>query len=289
MVIRIFVSFLIFFLVYASLVQFILEPKPHNSPWFLEYKKAESFIVDSVKYKAVIVGSSLSARLNENTISEDCFNLSLAGMGSLQGLKLIKKRKYVPSLIIIEINRVHAEDNPGYMDMLDNKLVVWFKRKFNIFRSDFKPSNYFGFFLKSISDKIKHIYASDAYLLKSENSKTRQVKQIHNNKGFKKVPYNLSVLEQEKISKSLKEIHESVVYFNEMGVQVAFVEMPSYNRADLIKIRMGINKIVAQERSKLIYPKKEMKFKTTDGFHLSDSSSEAYSIYINRELKEMMK
>jgi len=67
------------------------------------YSFAQDFMYEN-KANNIIVGSSMAARMNNDFLPKDFYNLSFSGGSVLTGLEIIKKSGFLPSRIYIENN-----------------------------------------------------------------------------------------------------------------------------------------------------------------------------------------
>src|SRR5579862_1872882 len=103
--------------------------------------KAEEYLCSSNQPCQVIVGSSLSARLNPSVLGKDCFNLALNGGSALTGLELLVRSGARPRLVLVEINNLDREVDRAFVDDEISPVFSLLRRHFSIFREENRPAD----------------------------------------------------------------------------------------------------------------------------------------------------
>src|SRR6516225_1075678 len=68
------------------------------------YIRAQSYIYDHSDAQVVIVGSSLSFRLNTGLLPSRVFNLSFGGLSALEGMNIVMRVNTLPQTLYVETN-----------------------------------------------------------------------------------------------------------------------------------------------------------------------------------------
>lgn len=110
--------------------------------------KVEQYLYAPVRYRCVVVGSSMSARIAPEYLPRDFYNLALMGEGALTGLELVSEGKALPSCVLVEVNDTLLRGT-------DQKLIEQAKSGglalsgLRIFRTAYEPVTLLGGLLKS--------------------------------------------------------------------------------------------------------------------------------------------
>jgi hypothetical protein len=106
------------------------------------YLRAQRYLYDIPDKTNVIVGSSMSLELNDQTLGPSYFKLSLPG-GSIQtALEIIRRSKKRPSVLLIETNNLEWDVDRGFVEDLFNPYLFELRRHSAIFREEGRPSNF---------------------------------------------------------------------------------------------------------------------------------------------------
>lgn len=148
-IVRVFTFFLI---VTAAYGVFMAVKKPiwmeyPEHQWHGNLIKVEKFLTQE-HTSNVLVGSSLSNRIDMTTLGEDWFNLALDGQSVYDGLATIKLKELKPKRVFVEINVIDRFANQYFHETLSNP----FKRKTNavlpIFNATSRPSTWLREYLE---------------------------------------------------------------------------------------------------------------------------------------------
>jgi hypothetical protein len=106
------------------------------------YFRAQRYVHDVPSETRVILGSSLSLRLNDATLGPGYYKLCLGGGSIFSGLEIIRMAEKRPSVILIEINQiVWNTDN----ELLHDLFTPWRRKLRNyspIFKEEGRPANF---------------------------------------------------------------------------------------------------------------------------------------------------
>lgn len=106
------------------------------------FLRAQRYLYEIPSKENVILGSSLSLRLNEGTLGPDYFKLAFGGASIFNGLEIIRRADKHPAVVLIEINQV-AWDEDQYL--LRDLFAAWrmkLRQYSPIFREQGRPANF---------------------------------------------------------------------------------------------------------------------------------------------------
>jgi hypothetical protein len=105
------------------------------------FLRAQRYVHDKHSKTKVILGSSLSIRLNQASLGQGYFKLALGGGSIFTGLEIIRQAKKRPAVVLIEINQLGWNvDN----ELLRDLFTPWRKKLRNyspIFKEEGRPAN----------------------------------------------------------------------------------------------------------------------------------------------------
>jgi hypothetical protein len=106
------------------------------------FLRAQRYVHDKHSKTKVILGSSLSIRLNQAILGQGYFKLALGGGSIFTGLEIIRHAKKHPAVVLIEINQLGWNvDN----ELLHDLFAPWRKKLRNyspIFKEEGRPANF---------------------------------------------------------------------------------------------------------------------------------------------------
>lgn len=254
--------------------------------------KAEKYIFsDSVSSK-VIVGSSMSAMLNMDTLS-DFTNLAFCGLSAFDGLNIVKSRKDLPEVLLIEINALHRTESKSFSSVVYSPILNTLKETFPSIRINKQPITYFCNFhvITRIKDLKKRFTTPKKIEQQSTKSQNNNEENAHSSLFDKRIETLIKTYSKALDSTFLDNQTDNLIQiakdFSEQGVNVIFFEMPiNYQLENLIypnSIRkMTINKI--ENQFSFIKQVNEGKYKTTDGIHLRPDEVVQFSIFLKKSM-----
>ena len=246
-----------------------------QNQWIANYSRAEQYIYADDPPGIVIVGSSLSARLQQEHFENDVYNLSFSSGSGLVGLDIVKRSGVIPDVIYIETNTL---DKPSDREMVDNLFTPVVKDVRSWFLSlqyTYQPINLFLSVLQGAK--------GGSHAAKLRNSKFSE----------SRVARGLSIQLEENSSdetitdsSELKELQNSVNYFVESGAEVRFFQMPVHEQLFATKRyttrKSVLTKMFPDTRFYWQNPDVARKYQTGDSAHLIYSSAYEFSVHFDK-------
>ncbi|MFC3867082.1 hypothetical protein [Helicobacter equorum] len=220
----------------------------------------------------LIVGSSLAARLTPKDLaSHQIYNLSFGGGSALTGLNIIKYNtqhtNIVPRVIYIEENIVLIRDVDHQMlDALLNPMTYTLRRYIPALRERYQPINF-------VLSSARKLFKRD----QSENIEPQRNERVYHMmlEGSEK-SYQEELVAYEN---NLKLLRDLLAYFESLGTQIVFFQMP-------IDPKLANLKKPTQQREILLANFPQYKFLpdpshsdyiTNDGIHLRKESASRFT------------
>jgi len=247
---------------------------------------AEKFILNETEGSAILVGSSIGARLNQEELGDKIFNLSLGGLGVFDGMELIRKLNRIPNQLLIEINVLKRGASEPFDSEFKYLEVKKISLKSKSFQSIYQPAGIVGeWFGYSVIGKI--FYKLKLKLLSSDTFKKKEQKESKNQ--FVKV----DSLIQEKLRKSIVETVDSLKIRNNILKLRNTIELIKPKKIIFVQIPSGYsvnhslnNQFTIEELHKMVIKNTQIDFfipdsldlyDTTDGVHLEFNSAKLFS------------
>ncbi len=235
--------------------------------------KADRYIYAPTIPKAVIIGTSLSDRIVQDSIP-GVYNMALPGMSLFDGYHILLRKEKLPGAVFIEVNFFFKDQNEGFVKSFDSPVSFFFKKNIPALRDENQPVGV-----------IKH-------LLKGKEQKT----------AFPAVSANvfgelLHVQEKQYsnpdralILRSLGKLKSDIKILRERGCKVFFFEMPVNSKLEQLPQAIIVRKAIKDnfpDINFLTMPNKD--FETLDGVHLGTVEASEYThylkSYINRSVE----
>ena len=109
-------------ILFGAYSAYILLARPDVSvfqnQWIRNYVRAEDYLYAKEDYPAVVVGTSLAAKLPAEKIEPQVYNLAFEGGSALTGLNIIAASGRYPKVVLIESNLVDASSDQVMLDSL---------------------------------------------------------------------------------------------------------------------------------------------------------------------------
>lgn len=139
---KIFIYTLLLWIVYNITLSILnIEKLNPQSNYDLNVIKAQRYLYEPELFSNVIVGSSLGNRIDTKLFGEDYYFLTFSGLGSADGLEIIKNAAVPPKIVFIEINVIHRAMNKEFTSEAYNWSFNNFKEYLPITHKVNKPSS----------------------------------------------------------------------------------------------------------------------------------------------------
>ncbi|MEO7425751.1 MAG: hypothetical protein ABI036_11230 [Fibrobacteria bacterium] len=232
---------------------------------------ADDYILGERAADTVIVGSSLSARLDESDLGPGFLNLSFAGGTAATGLEIVDRLERVPKLVLVETNQIRNLDS-SFVDARFSPLGRFLKRRIPTARAKYRPVN---LLLGALRKKTgREDLTPDATVFANLLEEQRR--------DYENVP------DPEWLRSSVTRMAQQVASLEAKGVRVVFFVLPVYPQLrDLPKARdllQAFHTTFPPPGNRWIEcPPGD--FITADGIHLVPQSARLYAGLLLAELR----
>lgn len=242
---------------------------------------AQRYIYEYYDKPVVIVGSSLSDRLNKDLLPENFYNLSFTAKSAKEGLEIIQKINAQPELILVEMNDPIL--NPADTKFINELFypVFWqLKQYIPALREEYQPINLFVNFM------MENFKRNNDENDKAEKSLVDQLIEKQLQERYSK-PANPSELKNK-----LTDLKNTIDNLKQQGIKIAFYEMPCDKRISnstlSASLKEDTHKIFPESKYLWLQNPTNTTYNTTDGLHLDYQSNLKYTKYFVKEVRNLI-
>ena|GEM_PF-1103017 len=237
--------------------------------------RTEQFIFQEQICRKVIVGTSLSLMIFQDSLPSDFYNLSLAGMSTFDGLRMLQLSQKLPDYIFVEINGLLKKENPHYFQKTLTTPSYEIHKYFSFTREENFPA------IVTTSSLRKNWYP---YLKNYHVPEGIFLEFIQGSKIM------IASITEQQLNESVNILKSYTDYFESKGVKIIFFEMPINHslleEPNTFIFRKVLYKNFPHDRySYITYNKK---VKTMDGLHLTEKEGMEYSSFFRKEVERQL-
>lgn len=240
--------------------------------------KAEEFLYeDGQRADTIIIGSSMSNRLILDRLGKNYYNLSLEGMASVDGLRLIAKAKHRIRLLLIESNTLDRTVDTSFFEKIDDKRFARLREYIPFIRLKYQPAGVFKALVRDrYSDPMQELDPPIDTALISKIIRER-------------LGHQVDVVNEDQLRMTINTAKKYIQRLRQQGTEIVFFEMPTDSRVRNIKVYTRLRELVKEafpldEYHFIPFPSEP--YQTTDGVHLPKYECIRYSHYLAEQLKQ---
>ena len=261
---------------------------------------AQEYIYDKRGAEVVIVGSSLSACLNPRRLPDNCWNLSLIGLGVHDGLEIIKRCGAKPKLILIETNWADRAPSPCFTDIVFKPGLYQLRKYLPALREENQP--FYAVIQPIASSSIRFIKRCFARLpippgassnpqVPASHEAPRKAQAVFEQNLRLNLAIDNRITDPEWFHTMAAETKKYVEYFERENTTVVFFEIPEdkafYNSYRLRSVRHALSQTFPESRYVRLPSLPWETLTTSDGMHLTGESVNRYTVFFVNMLKEL--
>ena len=91
-------------------------PAQIENQWSKNVIMVQDLAVRETSPHTILIGSSMSARLDLGKLNDDVFSLTLAGKNTLDGLQILERTGHIPKLVLLETNALTGLSDTTFVD-----------------------------------------------------------------------------------------------------------------------------------------------------------------------------
>lgn len=257
--------------------------------WKRNVDRAEEFVFSEIDPEIIVVGSSASANLINDSISDQLYNLSTEGGNCISGIKLVNKSKKYPKILMVEFNSLFRIEDFSLDEVVFQKGLTTLKEVNPSMRIKHRPMAYASNFLQKLKEKIEYelkmnVQSSSEEISHENNDEAKSVLMKNNIEFFNHLE------DKEIINSQFKLIEKALAELKNKGVKIILIEIPSelviYQSLKAKYIREKALEIANNNGFEIHVQTDNMPNTTTDGSHLDYQSALVYSKYLKEIIKQ---
>lgn len=282
---KILACFVILVLGWSLLLKFLpIDIDTTQNQWNGNLIKAEAYLFERplLPNTAVILGSSMSARIPVAKTNDSLINLAFGGFSAYDGLELVMTKAQKPATVYIETNTILKEPSAEFHEAVYSPIRYRLKSVFAAFLTKNQPFAV----LKGLI-RYKKAGRSNVSALPLEEIPPVVNQTILDNSIKQYASHPSDIFIKARLTKL-------AFYINALeaeGCSVAFFEMPvhpSLCRSALSnRVREELYKRFSRERYTYIPQPICGQFHTTDGIHLTSVSAALYAAYFTSNISRL--
>lgn len=292
MILRALITAALLFLLYNLVL--VVRPRPGcfktQSQWQENVAQAQEFALGASPRPAVLVGSSLGARLLGTRLDANFVNLSFSGEGPATGLEIVRRASVAPPLVVIEMNFVLREPNETIVGNVFAPVVAPLRRHLPALRERYQPANVVAGYVGARVVRDTVTMARRLHLAPALAADTGA--------GVSPELYAQLVAEQrsrfdhladaEELKSGLTRLRHAVAELEQRGTRCVFLEMPidpALGELPLPRqVRAQMMRAFPPDRYTWIRPAVARTYVTVDGLHLPAGEAATCAAVIVSEL-----
>lgn len=235
------------------------------------YLHAQEFVHNAKPDAKVIVGSSMSDRLDGAKLGADHVKLTFPGGGPLTGLELVHGIGRTPPVLWVETNVILRASEKDLLDDALSPVKRAMREKSPVFKEEGRPSEFGVGFVKSVVGKA-------CKLLEKHNSAAPLDKNVlgdvmkANREHLDRKP------DPKDLAAKVKRLGDLIDEVQSKGGKVALYEMPYdatlTNLAEPSAIRKAMSERFPKDRYRWLEFDQSHAWQTTDGVHLQPEEAD---------------
>lgn len=251
------------------------------SVWQTNVIKAERYAYhNQPDVKMVLVGSSLTNRLQPEFFEAKVINLAMSGRASQTGLEIVKRTKDKPSIVLVEVNdTIDRKIDAKLIDYVYQPVLHIVRYYVSMFRQEYQPVSIFMSYLKNSKNQ------NGQEDNESANPKLRE-KLIAQRVNSLMQP--LSDSEKRIIGEEVEDIKAQIATLKKDGVRVVLFDVPIEKRvANATKqkeVRKLLRSLFPADSYEWLPEPSSKNWVTTDGLHLGRSEAKEYALFLKEKL-----
>jgi hypothetical protein len=249
------------------------------------YVKVEKYVYHDNKIDVLLVGSSRTAKLDPQYISDDAQNLGMRGFSSTLGLELVKNTELKPSIVLVEINGTIGLTDKELIKSLFDPLTYYTRLYFPMFRTEYRPVSVFIQAVRNLLENLNIITLEEIDQARVNPAFREKIVQE------KIQEYNQKLSQKEKIDLRYKaeSIKSKIEEIKNSGVQVFLYDIPGDRRIDNTmksnQEREILQNLFPSNKFNWLPKPPDRDWNTSDGVHLISNDAKVFAEFIREQLK----
>ena len=272
------------FAVYALVIPRVL---PKWNTWQSQQQSntilAQRYLYDDVKYETLNISSTLSNRLDRDTLPATIANLGFGGLGITDGLHIVERRGYAPPVVAIEMNVAFKQPDKSFHTSVLTPVFYWMRKYVAVTRDEYQPIGVLKGWASARSEAKKKAFGKAPLAVAEHDAIFDKMLDLQREQRGKSP-------DAAALDEVMKEVKRLADALENKGTRIVLFEMPIHpdlaGMAEPVAIRATFSKYFPQDRYRWITSPDARGFNTTDGLHLDEESAARYTAYLRDVLRD---
>jgi len=242
------------------------------------FVRCQRFIYNYNNVPVVMIGSSMSAKIEQEILPDWMYNLSFAGGGALTGLEILLRSNSCPRLVLIETNLIDSEKDIYLLKNLYKPILWHIRKKMVSLQLEYQPLNLLMSFLK---ENIGKEYEAEIKNRKIDQDIVKSMLSIAKTR-YSHIP---------DMGQKMEEIVNLTQELKNKGSIIVFYEMPIHpeltNIPRMKYIRSTVKKVVDENNYLYLPLPDNSQFETVDSIHMTYNSINKYLAILLKDIERI--
>ena len=258
--------------------------------------KVQEYLYSDLNKDRVVLGSSVSAKLDKNILAENqIYNLGFRGQSVYDGLNIIKKSNIIPKIVFIEINVLNRPASAILEDMWFYPAMVSAKKAMPALKERNQPVNTVMLMVQSfLQGRKKAEISAETPVeqpIRSEN-KSNQGQGNFEGKYVQKVIAEYQILPKDSLMNILMtDLKTQITDLEAKNAKIVFFEMPMHpeiSKSPMINyLRELTKKNFPESKYQYLPSVNSNDYETRDAIHLTNESATKYTKFFVQEVAKV--
>ncbi|HEY9848702.1 MAG TPA: hypothetical protein V6D28_04555 [Leptolyngbyaceae cyanobacterium] len=265
----------------------MIQPSNGFSQWETNVIKIQRYVYNNKhNLRMILVGSSIAARIKPEYIGNNVANLAMSALSSQTGLEIIKRSKFKPSILLIELNHtIQREISNKIIDSVYQPALYWLRFYFPMFRQEYQPVSTFLEQVKKINNQSSMEEDVSNKETEKINWRLREELISRTANGWRQ-PLSKEI--EEKIRKEAEYIKKQISEIKKFNVKIVLFNVPGEMRVEQTIYQQQVQKLLKElfppDTFEWLPQPPSQEWKTRDGIHLTVAHAKKYAAFVRQEL-----
>lgn len=257
-----------------------------GSQWDKNVMKEEEILYKkNARFEAIVVGSSIAARLVD--LPESWFNLAMGGQSSIAGLSTLCNSSVDPCIIIVETNNLNLGASAQ-----DNIVVKQLKKQHPAFLTENKPAHVLLRTLAKFAGMSPGGQRPTTNLIPTQPDEITVASELFSEVLERRLVICQKTMPQDELAKRTSQIKEQVNQLEKRGFQFVFIEIPecaeTFDSPRKSQIRSAYRNMFPLNESRWFDDFENSKFyASNDAVHLTATSAKRFCVALISYISEV--
>jgi hypothetical protein len=252
------------------------------------YFRAQRYVHELPPETNLILGSSMSLRINEHAFGPKYFKLAFGGGSILTGLEIIRLKGARPPLVLIEVNELGWDIDHELVHDLFTPWLSGLRNCSPIFKEEGRPANFVNGILEAL---VRHSCRWSARLSGQDQPTSVQGVNPELFSQLMRMYQEYLATVPARLSENTRTLGDYVDALTRNGCVCVFYEMPIDSSLTNLQAPRAVREAAAARfpRSKYHWLEfaRDYRYQTSDGIHLTQSEADRITETMVRQLNQI--